>query len=251
MISVITITFNNFNELMATIESVKDLKNIEHIVINGGNCEKTKDFLNSKFKGKFVSEKDQGISDAFNKGASLATGKGIVFLNSGDLLIDSSYIEKADCLLDSYDFIYADIIFTDPIAGPIRIKPTFQALGRGMPYPHQTLIVKTAIFKEVGNFKLNYKRAMCFEFVCRLERKTKKGYYYNLPVVKMDGNGISITQEDGTILESERALIENNIYNIKNRMYLFKRKALYHVRKKLIDFKLKKILILLKRLKNS
>lgn len=251
MISVITITFNNFDELLATIDSVKGLTNIEHIVINGGSCEKTKDYLNTKFKGKYLSEKDQGISDAFNKGASLASGKGIIFLNSGDLLIDPAYLNKADQLLDSFDYIYADINFSDPLAGIIRIKPTFQALGRGMPYPHQTLIVRTDVFKKVGNFKLDYKRAMCFEFACRLENATKNGFYYENPVVLMEGTGISITQEDKTIDESERALIENGIFNFKNRSFLIKRKWLFYLRKKLIDLGLSGLLIKLKRLKNS
>ena len=67
LLSIVTITFNNFEDLMHTIESVRDLEHCEHIIINGGNCLKTLAYLKN-FSGISVSEPDQGISDAFNKG---------------------------------------------------------------------------------------------------------------------------------------------------------------------------------------
>lgn len=78
MISIITITFNNYSELRTTLDSLKDISNIESIVVNGGSCEKTREFLKN-YPGKSVSEKDNGISDAFNKGLRIASGDAILF----------------------------------------------------------------------------------------------------------------------------------------------------------------------------
>ena len=71
MISIITVTYNNFNDLYRTLDSLKGINGIEKIVVNGGICNKTKDYL-SDFDGVVISEPDKGISDAFNKGVSQA-----------------------------------------------------------------------------------------------------------------------------------------------------------------------------------
>ncbi len=78
MISIVTITFNDYEGLIKTVESLRGVEDIEHIVVNGGPCEKTRKFLEN-YPGKSVSEKDRGISDAFNKGIRLSTGDSILF----------------------------------------------------------------------------------------------------------------------------------------------------------------------------
>ena len=73
MISVITVTYNNYYDLQRTLASLEQVEGIENVVVNGGDCEKTKKLLHD-FKGIAISEPDKGISDAFNKGVSLASG---------------------------------------------------------------------------------------------------------------------------------------------------------------------------------
>jgi len=247
MLSVVTITFNNFEELEKTVASVQGLQ-IEHIIINGGKCERTKDYL-SKFEGISVSESDQGISDAFNKGIRMSTGKGIVFLNSGDLLIDKNYFTWEEKTLEEVDFVYSDVHFEDEIAGKLRIKPSGKPLGRGMPFPHQTMIVRRELFTELGAFDLGYKRAMCFEFACRLIRAGKSSRYYPEPTVLQDGTGISVTQEAHTLRESRRAMAAHGLYGLENRLYFAQRKALFYARRGLIRLGLRSILATLKRIK--
>jgi glycosyltransferase involved in cell wall biosynthesis len=249
MLSVVTITFNNFEELAKTVDSVRGLP-IEHIIINGGKCPKTAEFLAS-FKGISLSEPDQGISDAFNKGIRLATGKAIMFLNSGDILRDQKYLEWADSAIDEVDFTYSDMIFDDPIAGKLRITPTGKPLGRGMPYPHQTMIVRRSAFAELGEFKLEYKRAMCFEFTCRMEKAGKTSRYYPKATILMDGTGVSSTQEAHTLRESRRALEETDLYTLENRYYFLIRKTLFYTRRALITLRMKPILGVLKRIKRG
>ncbi|WP_030006928.1 hypothetical protein [Picosynechococcus sp. NKBG042902] len=211
---------------------------------------KNKKYLEEKFNGLFISEPDQGISDAFNKGIKLATGKGIVFLNSGDLLIDRNYLKIANQLLEKYEYIYSDIYFLDSLAGKIRLRPTFKPLGRGMPYPHQTLIVRREIFDRIGTFSLEYKLAMDFDFACRLEKKLLRGLYYEKATVLMEGNGVSSQQEDKLLQECRTVLKKQNLYNLINYFEFQKRKILFLIRKILFTLKLTSLLILLKKIKN-
>ena len=67
MISVITVTYNNYDDLHRTLNSLKNVDGIESVVVNGGDCNKTKKLL-SNYDGIAISEPDNGISDAFNKG---------------------------------------------------------------------------------------------------------------------------------------------------------------------------------------
>ena len=65
MISVITVTYNNYEDLHRTLASLEKVEGIENVVVNGGDCEKTKEYLRD-FNGITISEPDNGISDAFN-----------------------------------------------------------------------------------------------------------------------------------------------------------------------------------------
>ena len=95
MISVVTITYNNFDELQETIQSLDGSSFEELVVINGGSCSKTKSYLEKLslegIKTKIVSESDNGIADAFNKGVVRASEELIIFLNSGDLIGNKNY----------------------------------------------------------------------------------------------------------------------------------------------------------------
>ena len=91
MLSIITVTYNNFDDLYRTLNSLNEVEGIEKVVVNGGECHKTKEYL-SAFDGIAISEPDKGISDAFNKGVSHANGENVMFLNSGDILLSTDYL---------------------------------------------------------------------------------------------------------------------------------------------------------------
>lgn len=87
-ISVITVSFNRLQELRETFSSIisQTYKNVEYIIIDGASEDGTVDFLhqNSVNISYWISEKDAGIYDAMNKGALVATGDWIIFMNCGD-----------------------------------------------------------------------------------------------------------------------------------------------------------------------
>lgn len=219
MISIVTITYNNYEELIKTLNSIPDSPLIESIVINGGQCKKTIEFLKT-YSGKSITEMDEGIADAFNKGIKLSSEKYIMFLNSGDVLLSPSYLQRAYSLLDEncdIAFVHSNIIFCDQLGTELFIKPQMKNVGRGMPYHHQTMIVRTKVFNEIGLFKIQLKYAMDFDFVVRMEKKKHIGYYINdEAVVRMDGAGISVSKEIESIKECYKVLKDENYLNLNN-----------------------------------
>ena len=265
-LSIITITFNNFEELLQTVESVRDLDDCEHIIINGGKCPQTFEFLQG-FSGTSISEPDQGISDAFNKGIQLSSGEAIIMLNSGDRLLDRTYPARASQILDQdpeIDFVHADLIFEDTLIGsyimrPLRTKNVlYPNIGRGMPYRHQSMVVRKEIYDRVGLFNLKY---ICsdYDWVCRWESSLKKSHgkaYYSQgdPVIIMDGGGISSTQERKIILEAIQIIKQRNrnvsfLEKMKSDIALFTRLVFFYCRFLLKTMGFTNILIKLKRIK--
>lgn len=97
-ISIITINYNNIVGLKKTVESVicqSSFKSIEYIIIDGGSTDGTVDFLKTlPHNIIWLSEKDRGISHAFNKGVQLCTGDAILCLNSGDFFVNTEVVSK-------------------------------------------------------------------------------------------------------------------------------------------------------------
>ena len=123
MISIITVTYNNFDDLHRTLVSLKKVEGIEKIVVNGGECAKSKEYL-SDFDGIAISEPDNGISDAFNKGVSHSNGNSVMFLNSGDVLLSPDYLLEAENIMrfnPEISFVHSDLVFEDRISGDIRL----------------------------------------------------------------------------------------------------------------------------------
>ncbi len=219
MISIVTITFNNYDELRATLDSVVGLDHAESVVINGGTCPETLNFLETS-PIKHLSERDHGISDAFNKGIKLSSGDAIMFLNSGDILLKKDYIPWASRMFQEnpeIDFCYSGIIYSDIETGPREIRPNDaenRSLARGLPYPHQTMIIRKSVFEQVGHFDLSFRYAMDFDLILRMKRFGLKGRYYDDLTVQMDGSGVSSKNRFGVLRETQRALGKNGFLSI-------------------------------------
>ena len=257
ILSVIVITKDNFLELVATIESLYEQENLEIIVIDGGTCAKSQVFLQqvrlkySRFK--FICEKDSGISDAFNRGLKQVTGDAVNFLNSGDILISASYYPRAMNILQlrpEIEFVHADILFGDSLAGTLVLKPSLSNLGRGMPYRHQAMIFRLTVFEKLGGFSVKLKATMDFDLVCRMHKEGMLGFYDQTEaVVKMDGGGISSTRELLGYREHDQILTQHGLWNFSNVLGTCTRYLFFAVRKILLFFKLKRVVVELKQFK--
>jgi len=166
------------------------------------------------------SEKDKGISEAFNRGISKASSEVIGILNSDDEYYDEFVLERiAKAFQDSsVDFVHGDMLFVDEDLGTNVRKPLMCPLTYAMPYNHPTMFFRRRVYDEIGLFDLNYRYAMDFELVCRMYHspeacKFKGVYLAGDPIVKMHAGGVSDAMEIRSIDEVERALKEHGLWS--------------------------------------
>jgi len=256
MLSIISLTFKNFEELKATYDSIYNLKdiNFEWVVIDGGFCEKTAAFVQSisDLKVTYIREKDEGIYDAFNKGVKNSEGDYVVYLNSGDVLIDQQYLSDAINLLSSdpdVSFCHSNIIFHDEIAGKLKFKHKERSLAAGMPFYHQTLIVKKTVFETIGFFDTSFRIAGDYDWVMRMLKSDHKGHHFDCESVLMDGRGVSSTHELKSIQECKRSLKSNEMLSFSNFIHINTRLTKYLLRKIAMMLGFQFLLMLFKKIK--
>ena len=225
-ISVVTVCFNAEKTIEDTIRSVlnQDFGGIEHIVIDGASTDGTKAVIN-KYESciaSSLSEPDEGIYDAMNKGIRLATGDVIGFLNADDIFADSGVLSRvASAFQESpVQACYGDVVFVrddpDKIVRHYRSSRfTPERLAYGWMPAHPALYLKRELFQLYGGFKTDYRIAADYELVARLFWLHRISYRY-LPevLVKMRIGGVSTRGiKSNYILSKEivRACGENGI----------------------------------------
>jgi glycosyltransferase involved in cell wall biosynthesis len=170
VISVITIVLNDLAGLSKTIQSVlsQTYGAVEHIVVDGDSQDGTTDVIR-RFEGHlacWVSEPDRGISDAFNKGIELATGSWINFLNAGDIYEGTETLEKLAPYFSGQRIVTGFIRIGDVIS-PNRVLKNEDPLVRRARIAHQASFVHRRVFDQIGNFNLDFKLRMDYEFWLR------------------------------------------------------------------------------------
>ena len=204
-ISIITVVWNNVKTISETLNSVKSqkYKNIEHIVIDGGSTDGTLSLLKSRKDqlSALISEPDEGIYHAMNKGINLAKGEVIGFLNSDDFYYDNYVISKIarEFVKDPYleasysDLIYVDQINTSKIIRYFKSSKFKQGLFlKGWCPPHPTFFVRKSVYERFGKFDLSYKIASDVDLMIRFLEKYKiKSLYTPNVWVKMRMGGIT------------------------------------------------------------
>ncbi|MCQ4916404.1 glycosyltransferase [Bacteroides nordii] len=198
--SFITVTFNSSATLRDTIQSVlsQTYPDIEYIIVDGCSQDKTVDIIKEYeplFHGrlKWISEKDQGLYDAMNKGFQMATGDMVGIINSDDLLAEATAIEKViDCFKDHKDIdcVYADLYYVSQhdTSKIVRhwITGKQRSFSTGWHPAHPTFYVKRDIYLKYGMFDLDFKFAADFELMLRLvEKEHIRLFYLPEPLVRM------------------------------------------------------------------
>ena len=226
-ISIITVVYNNKETIKDAIESVlsQTYKNIEYIIIDGGSNDGTIDIIRS-YGNKidvFISEPDNGLYDAMNKGIKLSTGDVIGILNSDDFYVNKFVIEKAankfkETNCDSLygDLVYVDYNNTNKVIRYWKSRPFENNLfQKGWHPPHPTFFVKKEIYDKYGLFDLNFKIAADYEIMLRFLEKYKiSSIYIPEVLVKMRIGGKSNKSLKNILLaniESYNAWKKNNL----------------------------------------
>jgi len=228
-ISIITVVYNNSKTILDAIISVKNQSyvSIEHIIIDGGSTDGTLEILNENMHlfNVLISEKDNGLYDAMNKGINIANGEVIGILNSDDLYNNNKIISDvmSNFISDTnLDIIYGDIIYVkhNNINKLVRywksISFSKHNFKKGDIPPHPSLFIKKSIYNEIGLFNLKFKIAADYEFMLRLFKKsTYKSKYLPLLMVKMRTGGISNRNSSNLIKQNIEIINAWKINNLK------------------------------------
>jgi glycosyltransferase involved in cell wall biosynthesis len=221
-ISIITVCYNSEKYIHSAIESVlnQTYGDIEYIVVDGGSKDSTIDIVKSYqplFDGriKWISEKDNGLYDAMNKGIAMATGEVIGILNSDDLFCDNLALEKVMLIFNQnqqLDSVYANLYYVaqDNTSKIVRrwITRSQRPFKYGWHPAHPTLYIKKNVYEKFGFFNLDFKLAADYEIMLRFLEKNKITTIY-LPefLVKM--------RLGGTTNKSLKNIYKQNVECVK------------------------------------
>lgn len=202
-ISIITVIFNNDDELEHTIKSINELRysNYEYIIIDGKSTDNTIEII-KKYETnitKWISETDNGLYDAMNKGIKLSKGDYIWFLNAGDQVADTKILTKLFTDSPYYDIYYSDTIVINQNYSTIGLLSnhthnnapqnlSWRSMSKGMVVCHQSFIVKKNI---VPYFDINYKYSADIDWVIKCLKSSSNTYKSNSIIAKFQIGGIS------------------------------------------------------------
>jgi glycosyltransferase involved in cell wall biosynthesis len=178
-ISIITVCLNRQKVIRETIESVlsQNYNNIEYILIDGGSSDGSLESINSYSSDidYLISEPDNGIYNAINKGLLKATGDIVGLLHAGDLFYDNNVISNVvNCFKQGdSDLIYGhSVVYTEDRKKIIRknVSPKYKdnLMKFGWFPSHQSIYVKSSVFDQCGGYNEDYKIAADYEFLLRV-----------------------------------------------------------------------------------
>ena len=208
-ISIITICFNNLEDLIITSQSVDMQKQIpfEHLIINGSTTPDIKNYLENNPQPSYrrwINEKDHGISDAFNKGVVNAKGDIVVMLNSGDAFYSKDVI---NIVTDEFDkdhtlqWLHSKYeLHRGNIWVIIGKSFSKSKMYRGMrSICHQTMFIKKELHDKHGLYDTQLKIAMDYDFLLRIANE--KFIFLRIPLVKFAPSGTSNLNYSGSLKE--------------------------------------------------
>ena len=215
LISIITINYNDKKGLEKTIKSVvnQSYTDFEYIVIDGGSEDGSKDVI-AQFQDKIdysISEKDNGVYNAMNKGIRNAKGQYLLFLNSGDEFYSSTVLEENNGSIHSEDLVYFDIIqvFKDrKQEHKFPSKLNFNTFHKGT-IGHPTTFIKKELFDKIGLYDEDLRIVSDWKFFTLAIVK------FNCSYKKVDAflsnfymDGMSTINQDSTNNERKKVLDE-------------------------------------------
>jgi glycosyltransferase involved in cell wall biosynthesis len=209
-VSIVTVVFNAADLLEKTLISVfkQDFRDYEYIIVDGNSTDGTKEVI-KKYEDKisfWISEKDDGLYDAMNKGLTLAKGEYIWFLHAGDRIPETNTLSKIFEKCTQADVIYGDTLIVNPDDGRQRAwyKKTPQKCLRaddfinGMLVCHQSILIK----KECAElYNLKFHLAGDIDWCIRSFKNVHNSCYSGVVHCLFLGGGISSKKKRASLLQ--------------------------------------------------
>lgn len=194
-LSIITIVLNDKQNIEKTICSVLEQSlHVEYILIDGSSTDGTLDIVR-KYRDKIdilVSEKDDSIVDAFNKGIQLVSGDIVGIVNSGDFFENDALKKVLKAFEDDdLDIVYGDVQYWDGVKKEYRYGANHNFLSEFMSINHPAVFVRKNVYDKYGVFDTAYKVAMDYELMLRFSLNGVKFQYINSVLSNMSLGGVS------------------------------------------------------------
>jgi glycosyltransferase involved in cell wall biosynthesis len=208
-LSVITIVYNNVKDIERTMLSVlnQTYPNIEYIVVDGKSTDGTLQIIN-QYKSriaKLISEKDEGIYDAMNKGLNAATGDYVIFMNSGDEFYEPNTVQEVFATTHDADIYYGETEMINDereSLGQRRHKAPKQFTWRGFKYgmsiSHQAIYIRRSLTEP---YDRKYQLSADIDWIIRAAKKAKTIVNVNRYVAKYLVGGMSKTKHRQSLQE--------------------------------------------------
>jgi glycosyltransferase involved in cell wall biosynthesis len=203
-VSIITAVYNGGCAIAETLRSVaeQDYSDIEHIVIDGASSDDTVATVRSNGSrvAQLVSEPDNGVYDAFNKGLRMVTGDAIGFLNCGDTYLSQSVVSRIakELSVPGTEAVFGDLLIvnarrrTQVVRRYNSKKFTPNMMGYGLMPAHPTLFLRREVYQRVGEYDTQFRIAGDFELCLRVfALNTVRYRYIPEPLVTMPRGGLS------------------------------------------------------------
>lgn len=221
-LSIITVNLNNREGLRSTMNSVlgQTCRDFEYIIIDGGSMDGSLEVIRASEKtvSHWVSERDGGIYQAMNKGIAAAKGDYLLFLNSGDYLINEQIIGKVIPKLGSSDIVYGDLRVVQKGKHKDRTYPetlTFSYFV-GKSIAHPSSFISRSLFEKVGPYDESMQICADWAFFIRAIGLFNASYQH-LPLITTVFNADGVSSQAG----SRSLMIQEQVRLLKNDFSFF------------------------------
>lgn len=204
-VSIITVNYNNAQGLKKTMSSVfsQEFTNYEYIIIDGGSTDSSTGYIKDHAQKIFywISEKDNGVYDAMNKGIEKATGEYLIFLNSGDCFVNDQVLLdfSKQAAINKAAIYYGNIQSDDAVEG---VKTQHYPSPLGLDFwehytiNHQASFIKSPLFKTIGFYDTRYSLAADYAFFLQCFIAGHVFEHINKPLVHYNLAGASSLNKD-------------------------------------------------------
>ena len=217
--SIVTVTYNAENVLNDTIQSIvtQTYRNVEYIIVDGGSIDGTMHIVD-RYRPMIsivVSEPDNGLYDAMNKGIALATGDYICFLNAGDAFHEDDTLQRMVHSLRGMelpDVIYGDTDIVDAEGHFLhkrRLSPpkklTWKSFENGMLVCHQAFFARTKLAKATP-YDLTYRFSADFDWCVRILKQAAVTHHTHLTLIDYLNEGMTTENHQASLRERFRIM---------------------------------------------
>ena len=243
LISIITVALNSEATIKRTIESVlnQSYNEIEYIIIDGKSTDNTVRIIESYeqkfetrgFRYKWISESDEGIYDAMNKGVSMASGELIGIIGSDDWY----ELEGIKYIANSYKNVQSDYIHGN-ITTYLPLKKTYKTLKAGsekemikrMSFYHVASFIKKEVYMKLKGYSLNYKICSDYDLVLRIIKNDFVISHVNENITNFSYGGISTSEVSNALKESHVVRVNNGYNKYLTAWYYYRALLIYRIK---------------------